>query len=342
MIVGPLDFHFPSNLKILSLWDFPLTSDSLSTIAKLPNLKELFLRRTIIGEEWNMGEEDTFENLKFLYLDEVTLAKWEFGEESFPVLEKLELWGCHKLTEIPPNFGDIGSLKIIKLVKSPQLEDSALEITQYVEDNTGVDKLQILGPNDIPLSKTGSSLLFFCLQTKFMRVVYNVFDEFSIELFVNVNWLNFVTGAYFAGVQADPDRVQINVQIKREVRGYVDEIGVEDISTYCKNNLRAFPYAQEPNVSLTERGLVAISAGFSKIHSVLYFCCKMTNATASSPWRSETVPSGTRLVVNAARLETKWYLWMSSCSVYRAGCNRWNMEVYHAGCNRQNMEAKGH
>ncbi|PHT77662.1 hypothetical protein T459_15714 [Capsicum annuum] len=101
-----------------------------------------------------MGEEDTFENLKFLYLDEVTLAKWEFGEESFPVLEKLELWGCHKLTEIPPNFGDIGSLKIIKLVKSPQLEDSALEITQYVEDNTGVDKLQILGPNDIPLSKT--------------------------------------------------------------------------------------------------------------------------------------------------------------------------------------------
>ncbi|KAM3267212.1 hypothetical protein P3S67_032623 [Capsicum chacoense] len=154
------DFLFPSNLKILSLWDFPLTFDSLSTIAKLPNLKELFLRRTIIqGEEWNMGEEDTFENLKFLYLDEVTLAKWEFGEESFPVLEKLELWGCHKLTEIPPNFGDIGSLKIIKLVKSPQLEDSALEITQYVEDNTGVDKLQILGPNDIPLSKTGNKAI---------------------------------------------------------------------------------------------------------------------------------------------------------------------------------------
>ncbi|KAF3635917.1 hypothetical protein FXO37_25725 [Capsicum annuum] len=124
------------------------------------------------------------------------------------------------------------------------------------------------------------------------------------------SWLNFVTGAYFAGVQADPDRV----------RGYVDEIGLEDISTYCKNNLRAFPYAQEPNVSLTERGLVAISAGFSKIHSVLYFCCKMTNATASSPWRSETVPSGTRLVVNAARLETKWYLWMSSCSVSYGAC----------------------
>ncbi|PHT44456.1 hypothetical protein CQW23_13614 [Capsicum baccatum] len=150
------DFHFPSNLKLLSLWKFPLTSDSLSTIARLSNLEKLFLFRTIMqGEEWNMGEEDTFENLKYLCLEEVSLAKWEFGEESFPVLEKLALWRCHKLTEIPPNFGDIGSFKIIQLGWSPQLEDSALEIKQYVEDITGEDKLQILGPNNIPLSKTG-------------------------------------------------------------------------------------------------------------------------------------------------------------------------------------------
>ncbi|KAM3376537.1 hypothetical protein P3S68_015252 [Capsicum galapagoense] len=108
------DFHFPSNLKTLSLFDFPLASDSLSTIARLPNLEPLFLTRTIIqGEEWNMGEEDTFVNLKYLNLDGVTLAKWEVGEEPFPMLEKLVLLRCHKLTEIPPNFGDICSLKII-------------------------------------------------------------------------------------------------------------------------------------------------------------------------------------------------------------------------------------
>ncbi|PHU13391.1 hypothetical protein BC332_14596 [Capsicum chinense] len=71
------DFHFSSNLKTLSLFDFPLASDSLSTIARLPNLEPLFLTRTIIqGEEWNMGEEDTFVNLKYLNLDGVTLAKW--------------------------------------------------------------------------------------------------------------------------------------------------------------------------------------------------------------------------------------------------------------------------
>ncbi|XP_047261284.1 putative late blight resistance protein homolog R1A-3 [Capsicum annuum] len=47
------DFHLPSNFKILSLLNFPLTSDSLSIIARLPNLEHLFLTRTIIkGGEW--------------------------------------------------------------------------------------------------------------------------------------------------------------------------------------------------------------------------------------------------------------------------------------------------
>ncbi|KAG5598164.1 hypothetical protein H5410_029534 [Solanum commersonii] len=104
----PWDFHFPSSLKKLSLDDFPLTSDSLSTIVRLPNLEVLCLCRTIIhGEEWNMGEEDTFENLKILKLYQVALSKWEVGEESFPSLEKLKLQGCRKLEEIPPSFGDI-------------------------------------------------------------------------------------------------------------------------------------------------------------------------------------------------------------------------------------------
>ncbi|KAM3376447.1 putative late blight resistance protein R1A-10 isoform X1 [Capsicum galapagoense] len=138
------DFHFPSNLKKIVLRDFPMTSNSLSTIAKLPNLKELILMRTIMqGGEWNMGEEDTFENLKYLGLCEVTLAKWKVGEESFPVLEKLRLWGCRMLEEIPPSFGDICSLKIIQLAESPQLDDSALKIKQYAENMMGGDDLKV-------------------------------------------------------------------------------------------------------------------------------------------------------------------------------------------------------
>ncbi|KAK4717865.1 hypothetical protein R3W88_016203 [Solanum pinnatisectum] len=100
-----------------------------------------------------MEEEDTFENLKFLELHQVTLSRWEVGEESFPALEKLKLWRCHMLEEILPSFGDIYSLKIIKLVDSPQLEDSAMKIKEYAEDMRGREELQILGRNNILIFK---------------------------------------------------------------------------------------------------------------------------------------------------------------------------------------------
>ncbi|KAH0641814.1 hypothetical protein KY290_033435 [Solanum tuberosum] len=114
----------------------------------------MILYDTIIhGEEWNMGEEDTFKNLKCLKLHRVTLSNWEVGEESFSALEKLKLDGCCDLEEIPPSFGDIYSLKIIKLVESPQLEDSAMKIKEYAEDMRGGDELQVVGQKNIPLFK---------------------------------------------------------------------------------------------------------------------------------------------------------------------------------------------
>ncbi|OIT06946.1 putative late blight resistance protein -like r1b-17 [Nicotiana attenuata] len=139
------DFFLPLSLKLLMLLKFPLTSDSLSTIGRLPELEELYLVDTIMeGEEWNLGEEDTFQNLKCLTLQRVTLAKWEVREESFPALEKLRPWECPKLEEIPPSFGDICSLKSIELWRSPQLEASALKIKQEVEDMTGEDRIQVV------------------------------------------------------------------------------------------------------------------------------------------------------------------------------------------------------
>ncbi|KAM3267561.1 hypothetical protein P3S67_032190 [Capsicum chacoense] len=182
------DFHFPSNFKTLLLNDFPLSYDSLSTIARLPNLEELFLMRTVIqGEEWNMGEEDTFENLKYLCFEEVTLAKWDLGEESFPVLEKLALWECHKLEEIPPSFGNISSLKFIELYKSPQLEHSALKIKQYVDDTTGGDTLKV----EISRAPTEQVLLHYdsfsgnCRSAKRCPHRTRSLMKVSIELFVN-------------------------------------------------------------------------------------------------------------------------------------------------------------
>ncbi|XP_016441299.1 putative late blight resistance protein homolog R1A-3 [Nicotiana tabacum] len=138
------DFRFPLSLKKLTLLDFNLTSDSLSTIARLPILQKLTLVNTIIQEEeWNVGEDNTFENLKYLGLVQVRLSTWQVEEESFPVLEQLLLRECNKLEEIPSSFGDIASLRSIELIDSPQLEDSALEIKEYVADMMGDDRLQV-------------------------------------------------------------------------------------------------------------------------------------------------------------------------------------------------------
>ena len=64
------------------------------------------------------------------------------------ILEKLKLDECCDLEEIPPSFGDIISLK---LVESPQLEDSAKKIKIYAEDMRGGDELQVVGRKNIPL-----------------------------------------------------------------------------------------------------------------------------------------------------------------------------------------------
>ncbi|KAM3200606.1 hypothetical protein P3L10_032968 [Capsicum annuum] len=135
------DFHFPLSLKERVLEGFHLTSDSLS---RLPNLQSLSLDYTIIqGGEWNM-EEVIFENLKFIKMWAVYFPEWQVGEESFPVLEELQMHWCNKLMEIPETFGDITSLKSIHLHGCPQLEDSALRIKEYVAEMTGEeDKLEV-------------------------------------------------------------------------------------------------------------------------------------------------------------------------------------------------------
>nr|CUS58301.1 transport inhibitor response 1 [Shorea obtusa] len=67
------------------------------------------------------------------------------------------------------------------------------------------------------------------------------------------------------------------------VLDYIEDSGLEALASSCKDlqELRVFPsepYEAEPNVSLTERGLVSVSEGCPKLQSVLYFCRQMTNA----------------------------------------------------------------
>ncbi|MCD7473063.1 hypothetical protein HAX54_014648 [Datura stramonium] len=137
---------FPSSLKKLDLRGVSLTSDSLSRIARLPNLQKLCLTNTIIQrekEEWNM-EGLTFEKLKSLKLDYMSFSEWQVtADESFPVLEELKIIDCTELIEIPESFGDIASLKSISVLGCPQLKQSVLKIKECVAEMTGEDKLEV-------------------------------------------------------------------------------------------------------------------------------------------------------------------------------------------------------
>ncbi|KAH0707853.1 hypothetical protein KY289_012929 [Solanum tuberosum] len=103
---------FPAILKKLKLYGTGLRWDDLNIVGELPNL----------------------EVLKVIF-DAV-------GEECFPVLERLMIIDCTELEEIPIEFAETSSLKLIELKDcKPHLEDSATRIQQEQEDigNNPVD-----------------------------------------------------------------------------------------------------------------------------------------------------------------------------------------------------------
>ena len=64
---------------------------------------------------------------------------------------------------------------------------------------------------------------------------------------------------------------------------YIEDAGLYALAASCKDlrELRVFPsdpFGLEPNVALTEQGLVSVSEGCPKLQSVLYFCRQMSNA----------------------------------------------------------------
>ncbi|KAF6137992.1 hypothetical protein GIB67_041865 [Kingdonia uniflora] len=60
----------------------------------------------------------------------------------------------------------------------------------------------------------------------------------------------------------------------------IGDKGLEVVATACVElqELRVFPSMGVENAAVTEKGLVAISVGCPKLHSLLYFCQQMTNA----------------------------------------------------------------
>lgn len=81
------------------------------------------------------------------------------------------------------------------------------------------------------------------------------------------------------------------------VLDFIEDSGLNALAESCKDlqELRVFPsdpFGAEPNVLLTEQGLVSVSVGCPKLQSVLYFCRQMSNDALSTIARNR--PNFTR------------------------------------------------
>ncbi|KAG8378869.1 hypothetical protein BUALT_Bualt07G0029500 [Buddleja alternifolia] len=114
----------------------------MTIIGSLPNLEVLKLSsNAFVGSEWNPIEGE-FLRLKFLLLSNIDLVKWRAEHIPFPSLETLELRRMYSLKEIPKSFGEIATLRLIHLVRTYGVRDSAKEIL-LEQESFGNDGLQV-------------------------------------------------------------------------------------------------------------------------------------------------------------------------------------------------------
>nr|GMD46046.1 putative late blight resistance protein homolog R1B-17 [Ipomoea batatas] len=106
---------FPPNLKKLTLCYTYLPWKEMDTIAKLRHLEVLKLKDfAFCGPMWEPSEQG-FRELKALLISRSNLEHWNASSNHFPVLERLVLRYCWELKQIPINFAEIETLKLIVL-----------------------------------------------------------------------------------------------------------------------------------------------------------------------------------------------------------------------------------
>ncbi|KAG6438003.1 hypothetical protein SASPL_102936 [Salvia splendens] len=106
---------FPLSLKKLELSGGWISWRDMMIVGSLPNLQVLKLKNYAChGEHWETIEGE-FGNLILLLIDESTLKHWKTSGSHFPSLQCLMLHRCPYLDEIPHDFGNIPTLKLIEI-----------------------------------------------------------------------------------------------------------------------------------------------------------------------------------------------------------------------------------
>ncbi|KAI3449546.1 hypothetical protein Pfo_006211 [Paulownia fortunei] len=257
------------NFKVLVLSSCEgFTTDGLASIAaNCRNLRELDLRESEVEDlsgHWLSHFPDNCTSL-------VSLNMSCLGSEvSFSALERL--------VARSPN---LSTLRLNRAVPLEKLANLLRHAPQLVELGTGAYSAEIR--SDILSNLTEAFSV--CKQLKGLSGFWDVVPAYLPAMYSVCSGITSLNLSY-ATIQSS-DLVKLVIQCRNLQRlwvlDYIEDSGLEALAASCKDlqELRVFPsdpFGAEPNVSLTEQGLVSVSEGCPKLQSVLYFCRQMSNA----------------------------------------------------------------
>ncbi|XP_071914018.1 putative late blight resistance protein homolog R1B-17 [Coffea arabica] len=138
------EFEFPLNLRKLSLLHNRQPWSKISAIGKLPNLEVLKLRDdSFVGEKWEM-EDGEFQNLRFLELSKLDIRWWTASSDNFCCLEKLVLYNCDRLKEVPCCLGETLTLDTIEVKQCSKSAVNSVKQIQQEQMDVGNEDLKVV------------------------------------------------------------------------------------------------------------------------------------------------------------------------------------------------------
>ncbi|KAK8565451.1 hypothetical protein V6N13_020555 [Hibiscus sabdariffa] len=258
------------NFKVLVLFSCEgFSTDGLAAIAAgCKNLSELDLRESEVDDlsgHWLTHFPETCTSLVSL-----NISCLGSDEVSFSALERL-VGRC-------PN---LRSLRLNRAVSLDKIANILCLAPQLVDFGTGNYTTELRPDVLSNLTAAFSS----CKELKSLSGFWDVVPAYLPALYSVCSRLTSLNLSY-ATIHS-PEIIKLVSHCSSLqcllVLDYIEDSGLEALASSCKDlqELRVFPsdpFGVEPNVSLTEKGLVSVSLGCPKLQSVLYFCRRMTNA----------------------------------------------------------------
>ncbi|XP_073314751.1 protein TRANSPORT INHIBITOR RESPONSE 1-like [Primulina huaijiensis] len=261
------------NFKVLVLSSCEgFSTEGLASIAaSCRNLRELDLR------------ESEVEDLSWLWLSQFPKNYTSLVSLNMSCLHsEVNFSTLERLVERSPNLRTLRLNRAVPLEKLPNLLRRA---PQLVELGTGIYSAEIRSDVFCNMREAFSA----CKNIKGLSGFWDVAPAYLPAIYSTCSGITSLNLSY-ATVQSS-DLLKLlshcrNLQ-RLWVLDYIEDSGLEALASSCKDlhELRVFPsdpFGGEPNVSLTEQGLVYVSEGCPKLQSVLYFCRQMSNAALVS------------------------------------------------------------